>query len=154
MWKILYSVADHCETGMTKNSSFSLTKLEGEVMSAVWDAQPDPVCVRDVVESLNSARSKTRRKKLAYNTVQTVLTLLKQKKVVRQVQGRGRAHYFIPCLSRIEASRHILSDLSNRVFGGQLKPLIHQMIDGAELTAEELAELRQWVDAKLKDAKP
>ncbi len=139
---------------MNKNSSLSLTKLESEVMSVVWDAQPEPVCVRDVVDSLNASRGKHRRKKLAYNTVQTVLTLLKQKKAVSQVKGKGRAHYFSPRFSRDEASKHILSDLSTRIFGGQLKPLIHQMIDNAELSAEELAELRGWVDAKLKDAKP
>lgn len=138
---------------MAKKGPESLTKLESEVMAVVWDSAPDSVSVRDVVDGLNATRGRRRLKKLAYNTVQTVITLLKQKKAVRQVKGKGRAHYFQAAISRDAASRHVLSELSQRIFGGQVKPLIHQMIDDAALSAEELAELKKWVDAKLKDAK-
>ena len=138
---------------MSKKIAQSLTKLESEVMAVVWDSQPDPVCVRDVVEGLNESRAKRRGKKLAYNTVQTVMTLLKQKKAVRQVKGKGRAHYFEALVSRDDASRRVLSELSERVFGGEVKPLIHQLIGDANLSTDELAELKKWVDTKLKDSK-
>ena len=55
-------------------------------------------------------------------------------------------------VSRDDASRHLLNDLSARVFGGNVQPLIHQMIDQANLSAQELEELRRWVDLKLADA--
>ncbi len=120
-------------------------------MSAIWDADDQPVCVRDVMDTINATRKRLRQKQLAYNTVQTVVTLLKRKKAVRQVPGPGRAHYFAPCFSREEASKQWLSDLSNRVFGGQVTPIIHQLIENADLSTDELAELRNWVDSKLKD---
>lgn len=138
---------------MAGKASPSLTRLESEVMAVIWDAQPEPVCVRDVVEGLNQARGRRRSKQLAYNTVQTVMTLLKQKKAIRQVRGSGRAHYFAPIVSRDDASRRVLRELSQRVFGGEVKPLIHQMIDDAGLSTAELADLRKWVDEKLKDSK-
>ena len=138
---------------MSKKIAQSLTKLESEVMAVVWDAAPDSVCVRDVVEGLNDSRAKRREKELAYNTVQTVMTLLKQKKVVRQVKGKGRAHYFEALVSRDDASRRVLAELSQRVFGGEVKPLIHQLIGDAKMSSDELAELKKWVDAKLKDSR-
>lgn len=138
---------------MVKKTASSLTGLESEIMAVVWDAQPEAVCVRDVVEGLNHSRAKRRQKKLAYNTVQTVMILLKQKKAVKQVKSRGRAHYFQAAISRDDASRRVLSELSQKVFGGEVKPLILQMIDDADFSSDDLSELRKWVDAKLKDTK-
>jgi len=138
---------------VVKKAAHSLTGLESEVMAVVWDAQPEAVSVRDVVDGLNQSRANRRQKKLAYNTVQTVMILLKQKKAVKQVKAKGRAHYFQAIISRDDASRHVLSELSQKVFGGEVKPLILQMIDDAEFSSEDLSELRKWVDAKLKDTK-
>ena len=62
----------------------ALTKLEGEVMRAVWDAEPNPVRVREVMEALN----KRRRKGLAYNTVQTMLTILRTNSTTGRMERR------------------------------------------------------------------
>ena len=139
---------------MGRRGTPSLTRLESEVMAMIWELHPRHACVRDILDRLNRSRASRRQKQLAYNTVQTVVKLLQEKKAVRKVKSAtpGRAHYFQPCFSRDEASRHILSDLSRRMFGGEIKPLIHQLIDHADLSAEELAELQQWVADKLKDA--
>ena len=135
---------------MSKQSALSLSRLESEIMNAVWNADPEPASVRDVLDEINSHR----KKKLAYNTVQTVMTILKEKKAIRQVDGSGRAHYFRPCYSRENASRHIWSDLAKRLFSGSVKPMIHQMIDDPSLSPEDLSQLRSWVDEKLRDQPP
>ena len=132
---------------MSRNKNWSLTKLESEVMRVVWDAGDEPICVRDVLEALN----RQRRKKLAYNTVQTVLTILKQKGVVKTVKGPGRAHYFVARLSRRDASHQMVSDLAHRLFGGPIQPLLHQIIDDADLSQSDLGELKRWVESKLRD---
>ena len=126
----------------------TLTRLEGEVMRAVWDAEPEPVRVRDVVEAVNLRRAKP----LAYNTVHTMLTILRDKGVVQIKDGPGRAHLFRARVSRDDASRHMVRDLVDRIFGGRTQPLLHQLIDDARLDADELAELRDWVDQRLRDA--
>jgi predicted transcriptional regulator len=135
---------------MAKGRQVALTKLEGEVMRAVWNAEPNPVRVRDVAEALNARR----RTPLAYNTVQTMLTILRDKRIVQVVPGSGRAHLYRAQISRSHASTSAIRELIDRMFNGRVQPLIHQLIDESELTAEELASLRQWVDAKLRDAKP
>jgi len=136
-----------------------LTKLEGEIMRAVWDAQPRSVRVRDVLEAVNGRR----RVPLAYNTVQTMLTILRDKGVVQVIapgsggapgspESGGRGHQFRAKVSRAEASRHMVGDLVDRLFNGRVQPLLQQLIDEGDLSPEELASLRAWVEAKLRDS--
>ena len=132
---------------MGRKRKVALTKLEGEVMRAVWDAQPQPVRVRDVTAALNGRRPKP----LAYNTVQTMLTILRDKGIVSLVKGGGRAHLYRARVSRAEASKHMVGDLVERLFNGRVRPLLQQLIDEADLEPQELEELRDWVDAKLHD---
>ena len=126
----------------------SLTKLESEVMNAVW-ALPSPVRVREVAEAVNAGREP----QLAYTTIQSVMTILKAKGVVEQLQGAGKAHAFRPCITREQASDRMVRDLADRLFGGRVEPLLLQLIGQAELKPDELNELRNWVDAKLKDTR-
>lgn len=133
---------------MPRRAPISLTKLEGEVMLAVWDA-PGPVRVRDVADALNARRDPP----LAYTTVQTMLTILKDKGIVEQVEGDGRAHVYRARVSRDEASRHMVRELADRLFGGEIQPLLLQLIGQARLKPAELRELRDWVDARLRDGK-
>jgi predicted transcriptional regulator len=116
-------------------------------MRAVWDAGPAPTRVRDVLERLNARRTR----KLAYNTVQTMLTILKDKRVVQLAPGAGRAHYYRARVSRAEVSRDMVGDLAQRLFNGRVQPLLQQLIDDADLSPEALAALRDWVDEKLRD---
>ena len=125
----------------------ALTKLEGEVMRAVWDAEPNPVRVREVMEGLN----KRRRKPLAYNTVQTMLTILRTKGIVSLAKGGGRAHLYRARVSRAAASRHMVGELVDRLFNGRVEPLLQQLIDEADMDPHQLQALRDWVDDKLRD---
>lgn len=131
---------------MPPSAPVSLTKLEGEVMLAVWDLA-SPVRVRDVVEVLNAGRKPP----LAYTTVQTMLTILKDKGVVEQVEGAGRAFLYRAILSRSQVSTHMVRDLADRLFGGRVEPMLLQLIGDSRLKPAELRELRDWVDAQLRD---
>jgi predicted transcriptional regulator len=132
---------------MARRVPISLTKLEGEVMLAVWDLA-GPIRVRDVADALNARRETP----LAYTTVQTMLTILKDKGIMEQVEGTGRAHVYRARVSRDQASRHMVRDLADRLFGGRVEPLLLQLIGQARLKPVELRELRDWVDAQLRDA--
>lgn len=125
----------------------ALTKLEGEVMRAVWDAEPDPVRVREVMEALNKRRGKP----LAYNTVQTMLTILRTKGIVSLAKSGGRAHLYRALVSRAAASRHMVGELVDRLFNGRVEPLLQQLIDEADMDPHQLQALRDWVDDKLRD---
>lgn len=124
----------------------SLTKLEGEVMLAVWDL-PEPVRVRDVADALNARRKPA----LAYTTVQSMLNILKDKGVLEQVEGAGRAFLYRARITRDQASGHMVRDLADRLFGGKLEPVLLQLIGQAQLKPAELRELRDWIDSQLRD---
>lgn len=133
---------------MARRRKLSLTRLEAEIMRVVWDAAPQPVRVRDVLDRLNEGRSRA----LAYNTVQTVMTILRAKGALDLVRGGGRAHRYRARCSRDEISRHMAADLAERLFDGHVQPLLLQLIDQADLKPDELKSLRKWVDARLRDA--
>src|SRR5262245_3685375 len=116
-------------------------------MSAVWSLGPDPVRVRDVADALNAGRKRA----LAYNTVQTVLTLLLEKGALELVEAPGRAHFYRAKLTRDAASRGMLRDLVERLFDGRVQPLLQQLVNDEKLGDEDLRRLREWVDARLQD---
>jgi BlaI family penicillinase repressor len=117
-------------------------------MLAVWELD-GPVRVRDVADALNARRETP----LAYTTVQTMLTILKDKGIVEVMEGPGRAHLYTALVSREQASRHMVRDLADRLFGGQVQPLLLRLIGQARLKPAELHELRDLVDAQLRDGK-
>ena len=132
---------------MTERQKPVLTNLELEVMQVVWASGPDPVTVRDVVEHLNQDRQK----KLAYNTVQTMLVILRDKGVVRDRKGPGRAHAWSPTVSRDDVSSSMVGDLVDRLFEGKVEPLLHHLVEHERLDRLELAELRRLIDKELDD---
>lgn len=126
----------------------ALSRLEAEIMRAVWRIGDRPVLVREVVGRLNERRDPA----LGYTTVQKVMTILRDKGALEVVDDSGRAHVYRASLSRSAAMRDLLDDFAERVFGGATAPLLTQLIEDADLTPDELHDLRAWIDARLKDA--
>ncbi|MFO0983143.1 MAG: BlaI/MecI/CopY family transcriptional regulator [Planctomycetota bacterium] len=124
-----------------------LTNLEVAVMKVVWEAGGEPLTVREVVERLNQVRGRS----LAYNTVQTILTILKDKGVVRSRPGPGRAFEFTARLSRDEVSTTMVDDLVARLFDGQAHPLLLKLVEHESLRREDLEALRRLIDKELHD---
>ena len=124
-----------------------LTNLELAVMRVVWNTAPDPLTVREVVDHLNAGR----RKRLAYNTVQTMLTILKEKGVVESQAGDGRAHRFRSRVSRAEVTTSMVGDLVERLFDGNVQPLLVQLVGNETMNREELRRLKAIIDHQLDD---
>lgn len=127
-----------------------LTKLELEVMRAIWEAQPDELTVREVVDRLNAGRSKP----FAYTTIQTMMTILKRKGVLRSKPGSGRAHRYSSCVSRDEVTSSMVGDLLERLFDGNARPLLAQLVEHESLERDQLEELRELIDTQLDDETP
>jgi predicted transcriptional regulator len=115
-----------------------LTPLEVEVMKILWETGPVPV--QTVHHRIQGVRP------LAYNTVQTVLTILHRKGKVKRVT-QNRAYIYSPVLTREKAAGQALQDLINRLFGGRPELLVMSMIRNRRLSREQLAELERMVDA-------
>ena len=114
-----------------------LTPLELEVMKVLWEV--GPATVQGVHERIQEV------KPLAYNTVQTVLSILHRKGKVRRTL-RDRAYTYRPVVSRQKAATSALEDLVDRVFGGRPEEVVLSMVRSRQLTPQQLAELQRMVE--------
>jgi predicted transcriptional regulator len=125
-----------------------LTKLELEVMRAVWEGvEAGDMTVRGVVARLNAGRARV----LAYNTVQTVLNILRDKGVVRVKAGQGRAFLYVPRISREQVTTSMVGELVERLFDGEVQPLLLNLVERESLSRPELESLKRLIDERLDD---
>lgn len=117
---------------MSRHPSSGLTPLELDIMKVLW--REGPASVQTVREGLSL------RRKLAYNTVQTMLNILWRKGRVRRKQ-RDRAYHYAPSLTRIQAIREAVGDLVHRMFEGSPEDLVMSLIETRQLTPERIERL-------------
>ncbi len=129
------------------NRNILLTKLELSLAQIVWGSHPEALTVREIVERFN----RDSKKELAYNTVQTMMTILKDKGVVTVKPGPGRAHLYQARLSQSQVSNNMVTDLVDRLFEGRPQALLMQLMESESLGKDELHDLRQWIDQRLQD---
>lgn len=123
-----------------------LTNLELEVMRAVW-GRPEGTTVREITEQVNAGRTR----ELAYNTVQTMLGILRDKGVVQARKGPGRAFTWTARVSESDVRGSMVGDLVDRLFDGQVRPLLLCLVERERVSPEELRDLRALIDDKLSD---
>lgn len=111
-----------------------LTKLEMQVMEALWSN--GPASVREIQESF-SAKGRP-----AYTTVQTLVYRLEAKKAVRRVKKIGNAHIFEAAVSRAGAQHRLIDDLLS-LFGGKPQPVMARLIETGQLTLDDVKEAEQ-----------
>lgn len=120
--------------------ALDLSKLELEVMDEVWKL--GECSSNDVIESF------ARRRPLAPTTIRTVLTKLKTKGYVEAVPTVERAMRLRPTVARDSVMRRTLDRLRESLFGGSPRQAIAYLLDAEEISADELRELRQLIDAR------
>jgi len=117
---------------------YDLGSAEFEVLKALWDQNPAPV--RTVMNTLH-----TRGRKVAYTTVQTMLTRLEQKGFVTSDKS-GLAYAYRPTVTRERFSRSRLKSLLNQLYDGAAGPLVLQLIKTQRLKPDEIEELHQLIE--------
>ena len=121
---------------MARRSPVSDAELE--VLKVLWAA--GPATVREVGASLRG-----RRRRLAYNTVLTLLSRLREKGYVA-ADRRDTAHLFRAKVTREDLLGSTLTALADRVCDGTASPLVHALVRGQRFSAEEIAHFRKLLD--------
>ena len=113
----------------------SLTKLEFEVMTILWDLDR-PACAWDVLSLWPEP-------KLAYTTVATYLKVLYEKGYLdfSKNKGEGKTHMYVALVSRAEYTRRTMQDVKKNFFGGNLKSMFSYFVSEEKLSPEEIQEL-------------
>src|SRR6476659_7882673 len=117
---------------MVKEKQVRLTRLELEVMGAVWALGSGSV--REIQEHLPE------QKRPAYTTVQTIIYRLEEKGAVRRVKKIGNAHVFEPVITRKAAHHRLINELLD-LFGGSARPLMAHLVEIGKLTMDDIKEL-------------
>jgi len=115
-----------------------VSDAELEVLKVLWAA--GPVTVRDVAAAL-----RRQRRRLAYNTVLTLLSRLRDKGYV-VADRRDTAHVFRALVSRDDLLGSSLAALADRVCDGTASPLVQALVRGRRFTAAEIAHFRKLLD--------
>jgi predicted transcriptional regulator len=111
---------------------------EFDVLRALWSLGPSPV--RDVREQLEESGTK-----LAYNTVQTLLNRLVEKRQVK-VDRRGAAHVYRAAAPREKMIASRVTQFVQEVFEGSPVPLVTRLLRDTRLDESECEELRRLLD--------
>lgn len=123
---------------MPPKKSNTLTEAELRLMKILW--RRGESAVTDLVADLPKGET------LAYTSVLTTIRILEQKGYVEHRQ-EGRAFVYRPCVAEQDASRSELRHVLNRFFGNSREQLVLSLLGDGEISPEELARLRQAIQA-------
>lgn len=127
---------------MTKKNH--LASLQLAIMQILWDR--DEATVAEVREALQNERP------LAYTTIATMLTKMERNGQVKH-RNEGRINIYRPAVKRDTVSRSMVSDLATRLFRGDVTAMVAHLLDGCEVTSEELAQLKALVREREREAR-
>jgi predicted transcriptional regulator len=108
--------------------------LELQVLSVLWER--GPCSVREVLERMPDGKER------AYTTILTVLQGLEKKRLVRHKQ-KGRQYIYRAAVDRGGVLQPRLRRLMLHVFGGDPAAVLQQILDGTDVTREDLATMRK-----------
>jgi len=115
-----------------------VSDAELEVLKVLWEK--GDATVREV-----DAQLRRRKRRLAYNTVLTLLSRLRDKGYV-SVDRRTAAHVFHSIVSREELLSDGLTTLAARVCDGTASPLVHALVTGQKFTSDDIVAFRKLLD--------
>jgi BlaI family transcriptional regulator, penicillinase repressor len=112
------------------------TAAEVDILAVLW--RLGPATVREVHEALG--------KDCGYTTTLKQMQLMTDKGLLVRSE-RFRSHVYEPGVPQNQMQKRIAADLLKRVFGGSAKGLVMGALGAQPASADELAEIREMVDA-------
>ncbi len=113
-----------------------LTEQELEIMKIVWEL--GTATVREVYEALR------KRRKIAYTTVMTMMSILQQKKHLKRRLEDG-AYVYEPRQPREQAINSMVREFVNRVFDGSAQPLLLHLVEDHRVSEQDLREITRII---------
>ena len=128
---------------MPRPASKHPTELELAILKILWRDGPLPV--RDARDALAADRD------LAYTSVMTVMNIMVEKGYLRR-RKQGARYVYRPVVGQEATSRRMLGDLVDRVFDGSASAAMVNLLDAADLDADELREIRALLGRKAEES--
>jgi len=115
-----------------------ISESEWQVMRVLWAESPRTA--NEVVDALNHTKWKPK-------TIKTLLNRLVKKKALG-FDKKGRAYNYYPLVDEVECMKAENHSLLSRVYGGALKPMLANLLEDAELTPDEIEDLKRILDER------
>jgi len=114
-----------------------ITSAESCVMEALWRA--GPLTADEIVAEV------TARQPWGEATVKTLINRLLKKKAIASGREEGR-HRYRPLLARADYVQAESQSLLDRLFDGQLAPLVSHFAEQRALSLDDIARLRRLIE--------
>ncbi len=124
---------------MARSASPHPTDGELEILRVLWS--DGPTSLSNLCETLRQQRD------VATTTVATMLRVMLDKGLVRR-QGSGRGAQWSAAVTQKKTAKNMVSKLVDHVFDGSADLLAAHLIEGGQLSAQQLTELRAMIDQK------
>ena len=124
-----------------KESSRELAPAEWEIMKVFWEH--GELAARDVFSRLPKENA------WAYKTVKTLLSRLVAKGAL-DYQEIGNSYLYRPIVQRDDMTRREVRSIFQRLASEAIQPVLAHFIEEAELSDDEIKELKRQLDAKRK----
>jgi BlaI family transcriptional regulator, penicillinase repressor len=115
------------------------TKRELEILQVLW--QRGPSTTKEVQEALDKKR------KTAYNSVQTILLIMCEKKfVTRADSGIGKTHLYTAKQSKADMEGKLVKSFMDNVFEGSAMKLVTRALSLEPTSKEDKEKIRQVLE--------
>lgn len=113
------------------------TPAELQILKILWDT--GPLTVREVLDVLNQSDPPR-----AYTSIMSLLNVMTDKELLER-EPEGRAFRYRPRVERSRTLGDLVGDVWQRAFEGSTSSLFAHLLDQAQPSADELAEIRQLI---------
>ena len=115
------------------------TKRELEILQVLW--QRGPSTTKEVQEALS------KKHKLAYNSVQTILLIMCEKKFVSRAEsGVGKTHLYKAKPSKADMEGKLVKSFMDNVFEGSAMQLVTRALSLEPTSKEDKEKIRQVLE--------
>lgn len=116
-----------------------LAALQLAIMQVLWDRGEATVAI--VRETLAADRD------LAHTTIATMLVKMERKGIVEH-RLEGRAFIYTPRIQPEQVKSSMVSDLMERLFGGNVTEMLSHLLDENDVSRDELTRLKAMIFRK------
>ena len=124
---------------MARQASKHPTELELEILKILW--RDGPLTGRDVRDRLAETRE------LAYTSVMTIMGIMENKGYVKR-KKLGKTFIYSPRVTEAATKKRMLRDVVNRVYEGSTMCVVVNLLESADIDADELKQLRALIKRK------
>ncbi|MBP5715781.1 MAG: BlaI/MecI/CopY family transcriptional regulator [Bacteroidales bacterium] len=122
-----------------KHRERTLTKVEFQIMSILWDIG-HPACGHDILERYPEPKP-------TYTTIASYMRILFEKGFVEYTkrEGEGKTQWYKATLSRQDYTRQTMQEVKRNFFDGSLKSMFSFFVKEEKLSADDILDLLETI---------